>query len=147
LVQLRGCELASDRQSLIGAVTVTNIAFEKRVSARFTIDDWKTVSEVPAEYKRSEHIKGASDRFSFTIALPSRTEADATTVMICVRYQVNGQEFWDNNSGKNYFINLIPERRRPANEVSNFYSPRNHSEVDYQSDTALQLLFTWLRHS
>jgi len=40
----------------------------------------------------------------------------AMTVMICVQYQVNGQEYWDNNFGKNYLINLIPKRSLPTNE-------------------------------
>jgi Carbohydrate/starch-binding module (family 21) len=75
----------------------------------FTVDGWQTISEVAAEYKRPENIEGAYDRFGFTIALPA--QAEAMTVTICVRYQVAGQEFWDSNSGKNYFINIIPERQ------------------------------------
>jgi hypothetical protein len=83
-VHLHGFSLASDRQSLIGAVTVANIAFEKQVSARCTIDNWQAVSEVTAEYKRPENIEGAYDKFSFTIALSAQTEAHAMTVIICV---------------------------------------------------------------
>ena len=120
LVQLHDFDLSSDRQSLIGAVAVANIAFEKRVSARFTTDDWQTVSEVTAEFERPE---GTYDRFSFTIALPAEAEAQALTLIACLRYQVNGQEFWDNNSGKNYFINLTLERPLPSNEVSNHRNP------------------------
>jgi hypothetical protein len=48
---------------------VANIAFEKRVSARFTVDGWQITSEVAAEYKRPENIEGVYDRFGFTIAL------------------------------------------------------------------------------
>ncbi|KAH8710135.1 putative phosphatase regulatory subunit-domain-containing protein [Phaeosphaeriaceae sp. PMI808] len=125
-VQLHDFGLSSDRQSLIGAVAVANIAFEKRVSARFTTDDWQTVSEVTAEFERP---KGTYDRFSFTIALPAEAEAQAMTVIVCLRYQVNGQEFWNNNSGKNYFINLALERPLPSNEVSNHRHPsRGHPE-------------------
>jgi hypothetical protein len=125
-VQLHEFHLSSDRQSLIGAVAVANIAFEKRVSARFTTDNWQTVSEVTAEFERPE---GTHDRFNFTIALPAEAEAQAMTVIVCLRYQVNGQEFWDNNSGKNYFINLTLERPQPSNEVSNHRHPeRRHPE-------------------
>jgi hypothetical protein len=119
-VQLDDFDLSSDRQSLIGAVTVANIAFEKRVSARFTTDDWQTVSEVTAEYVRPE---GAYDRFGFAIVLPAQAEAHAMTVIVCLRYQVNGQEFWDNNSGKNYFIIVTPERLLPSeSRLSERYS-------------------------
>lgn len=92
---------------------MANIAFEKRVSARFTIDDWQTVSEVTAEFKLPE---GRYDRFSFFIPLPAQAEGEAMSVIICLRYQVNGQEPWDNNSGKNYFINLTPERPLPSDD-------------------------------
>ena len=47
-----------DFPSQVGAVIMANIAFEKRVSARFTIDNWKAVSEVPAEFKRPANVLG-----------------------------------------------------------------------------------------
>ena len=127
-VQLHDFHLSSDRQSLIGAVAVANIAFEKRVSAKFTIDDWQTVSEVTAEFKQPE---GGYDRFSFIIPLPAPAEAQAMTVIICLRYQVNGQEFWDNNSGKNYFINLAPEKALTSDDEvpSHRRSSRDHPET------------------
>jgi hypothetical protein len=50
------------------------------------------------------------------------------TVIICVRYQVNGQEYWDNNSGKNYFIHLSPEKRQEAYEVAAYNSPGGYPE-------------------
>jgi hypothetical protein len=47
--------------------------------------------------------------------------------MICVRYQVNGQEFWDNNSGKNYFVNLIAKGPLPIDQRLNHrHSLRGH---------------------
>lgn len=58
-VQLHDFDLSSDRQSLVRAVAVANIAFEKRVSARFTTDDWQTVSDVTAEYIRPEGVIGS----------------------------------------------------------------------------------------
>lgn len=48
------------------------------------------------------------------------------TVIICLCYQVNGQEFWDNNSGKNYFINLAPEK--PLSSDDEVSSHRGHPE-------------------
>jgi hypothetical protein len=117
-VRFQSVNLSSDRQSLIGAINVANIAFEKRVSVRFTVDNWQTVSEVTAEYIRPANIEGSYDKFGFTIKLPAQTEAHAMTVTICIRYLVSGQEFWDNNSGKNYFINFIPEMERPVNKQS-----------------------------
>ncbi len=42
--------LSSDNKTLVGIVAVANLAFSKHVTARFTLDYWKTTSEVVAEY-------------------------------------------------------------------------------------------------
>lgn len=128
LVQLHDFDLCSKRQSLVGDISVANIAFEKRVSARFTVDDWQTVSEVIADYEWPKNNTGAYDRFSFAIALPPPTEVHAMTMIVCIRYQVNGEEYWDNNSGKNYLIHLSPEKRQEACEVAAYSSPGGHPE-------------------
>ena len=39
-VQFDSIYLSTDNQNLIGAVNVANIAFEKQVAARFTLDGW-----------------------------------------------------------------------------------------------------------
>jgi hypothetical protein len=42
--------LSSDNKNLVGAIAVQNLAFQKLVVARFTLDYWKTTSEVAADY-------------------------------------------------------------------------------------------------
>jgi hypothetical protein len=39
--------------TLTGSLLVRNLAYEKHVSVRFTLDDWHTTSEVKASYKES----------------------------------------------------------------------------------------------
>lgn len=106
-VHLERVFLSSDNKNLVGAVAVANIAFHKHVVARFTFDYWKTVSEVTAEYnqdvrrKRTQH---GHDQFSFTIRLCDQTHLENKTMFFCIRYDVSGQEFWDNNSSMNYRV-------------------------------------------
>lgn len=101
--------LSTDKQSLIGVCAVQNISFHKLVVARFTLDYWKTTSEVVAEYNnnpRNPSIDGC-DRFNFHIKLSDQANIDNKTLLLCVRYSVNGTEYWDNNNDTNYQIDFV----------------------------------------
>lgn len=100
--------LSADQQTLVGSVAVQNLAFHKLVVARFTLDYWKTTSEVVAEYNndvRKPAIDGC-DRFNFHVKLSDQANVDNKTLLLCVRYNVNGQEYWDNNEGQNYHVDF-----------------------------------------
>jgi hypothetical protein len=51
-VQLERQFLSSDRDTLVGTVVVQNMSFQKLVVANFTLDCWKTTSELIAEYAK-----------------------------------------------------------------------------------------------
>lgn len=110
---------------LRGIVRVRNIAFEKRVAARFTVDDWTTVSEVLARYTgpgpTGAHGDDSTwDRFAFSISLefyaprprPSARASHASTdshstLLLAVSFSVPGiGEWWDNNGGGDFSIVL-----------------------------------------
>jgi len=101
--------LSPDNKSLIGQVAVANISFSKAVTARFTLDYWKTTSEVSAEYShdvRNQNANDGYDRFSFSIRLVDQANLENKTLLLCVRYNVSGQEFWDSNDNLNYQIDF-----------------------------------------
>jgi hypothetical protein len=107
--------LSQDKDTLIGTCAVQNISFQKLVVARFTLDYWKTTSEVVAEYSNASHNDGL-DRFNFYIRLADQANIASKTMLLCVRYNVGGQEFWDNNYNSNYQIDFSetkPARTRP----------------------------------
>jgi Carbohydrate/starch-binding module (family 21) len=58
------------------------------------------------------------NRFRFTVELPAQADLYIETVILCFRYKVNGQEFWDNNSGKNYLVRVSSQLPPPTIEVS-----------------------------
>jgi hypothetical protein len=108
--------LSLDNKTLIRSVAVANLAFNKAVIARFTLDYWKTTSEVVAEFnsdvpqpKRTDGY----DRFNFYIMLADQTNLEAKTMFFCVRYCVNGQEYWDNNSSTNFQIDF---KKKPKSQ-------------------------------
>ncbi|KAK4234533.1 carbohydrate-binding module family 21 protein [Achaetomium macrosporum] len=108
-VRLERVWLSNDQKSLVGSVAVANLAFQKLVACRFTLDYWKTTSEVAAEYVseiRAADTPHSQDRFNFTIKLSDLANLESKTLYFCIRYNVNGQEYWDNNNGTNFQVDF-----------------------------------------
>ena len=109
--------LSADNKNLIGSVSVANLAFNKWVVARFTLDYWKTTSEVVAEFnndvRQPKHTDGR-DRFNFSIKLADLANLEAKTMFFCVKYSVNGQEIWDNNNSTNFQVDFR-KKAKPQN--------------------------------
>ncbi|KAJ5928635.1 phosphatase regulatory subunit [Penicillium verhagenii] len=108
-VRLERLFLSGDRNVLVGSVAVANLSFHKHVAARFTFDHWRTVSEVSAVFchdVRRKHAADGSDRFSFEIKLDDQANLENKTLFICIRYNVDGQEYWDNNNGLNFQVDF-----------------------------------------
>ena len=114
-VRIQRIALSADQKSLLGQVAVANLAFHKTVIARFTFDFWKTTSEVLCQYCNDLRQKPQDgyDQFSFSIKLSDQTNIERKTMFICIRYQVNGQEYWDNNNSMNYQVDFT--QKQPTN--------------------------------
>lgn len=113
--------LASDNQTLVGNIACANISFHKLVVARFTLDYWKTTSEVVAEYNhdiRKKQKEDGCDRFNFNIKLADQANLESKTLLLCVRYQVGGQEFWDNNNAMNYQVDFTKKTKKQRENKS-----------------------------
>lgn len=114
--------LASDNQTLVGNIACANISFQKLVVARFTLDYWKTTSEVVAEFNhdvRKKQKDDGYDRFNFNIKLADQANLESKTLLLCIRYQVNGQEYWDNNNSMNYQVDFSKKVKQRTNKRSN----------------------------
>jgi hypothetical protein len=100
--------LSSDNKNLVGVIAVQNLAFQKLVVARFTFDYWKTTSEVVADYNHDVRRRqnDGYDRFNFSIKLVDLANLEHKTMSFCIRYSVNGQDYWDNNNGMNYQVDF-----------------------------------------
>jgi hypothetical protein len=103
-------------------VAVANIAFSKAVTCRFTLDYWKTTSEVAADYSheiRPRETPLGHDRFTFSIKLADTANLESKTLFLCVRYAVNGLDYWDNNDSSNFQIDFR-KKHLPQNGKNNF---------------------------
>ncbi|KAJ1726952.1 hypothetical protein LPJ61_004850, partial [Coemansia biformis] len=97
--------------ALRGSIKVHNLAFEKDVAVRYSLDQWRTAHEVPATFSRmlaaAQSGRPSVDRFEFALPLPPAALALLpATLALCVRYRVAGAEHWDNNDGRNYSFRI-----------------------------------------
>lgn len=113
-VTLEEMRIHTYSMSVTGSVVVKNLAFQKQVVCRFTLDNWATMSEVNAEYcypAETQHKWSAQDRFKFSIQLTEFSKLGDNTLSFCIRYLVDGNEFWDNNSSSNFHFNFKAEQQ------------------------------------
>jgi hypothetical protein len=121
LVRVEKIFMAADKKTLVGVVACANVAFNKYVVARFTLDYWKTTSEVVGEYNNDVRRKQSNDgydRFNFNIKLSDQAHLESKTLLLCVRYSVNGQDHWDNNNNMNYQVDFIKKTKPRQSRAS-----------------------------
>lgn len=138
-VKVERVYLSSDNKNLMGAIAVQNLAFHKLVVARFTLDYWKTTSEVVADFSndfRRKDVQDGYDRFVFSIKLEDLAHLENKTLFFCVRYNVNGKEYWDNNNSFNYQVDFSKKpvaqngkNGMQGNSVRPLQAPRSKSSA------------------
>ena len=101
-VVLERAQLLCESDVLTGTVRVQNIAYEKHVVFRYTLNNWESFSDLRADWEESvwENGRRETDRFAFAITLP--TGSWSLRVQFAVSYDVAGLNFWDNNGSRNY---------------------------------------------
>lgn len=96
---------------LYGLINVKNLAFEKRLFIKLTLNNWKT-SIVFGGASIINYVKsiGNIDQFKFKISVDdlilNRYDGNNVDLQMCLKYEVNNQTFWDNNGGENYRFKL-----------------------------------------
>lgn len=96
---------------IMGIVRVRNLDFDKSVYIRYSLDGWRSYTEVRAEYMPYSS-DGYSDKFTFTIFRNSMEIGQR--IEMAIRFSCKGEEFWDNNDGENYCfrcMKLISKRQ------------------------------------
>ncbi|PVU87919.1 hypothetical protein BB561_006125 [Smittium simulii] len=99
-----------------GIMFVQNIAYEKNIIVRYTHDNWKSFKDAGADFSNnflSTNENNSVDRFSFIIQIPHGSEiyklpCQYLDLEFCIRYNVKGQDYWDNNKSANYLYRFIP---------------------------------------
>lgn len=105
-VSLENCSVECNGL-LSGTVKVRNHAFDKQVMIRISTDQWRTHVDRACTHNAQASSGPRHDTFSFNINdLVRSLPANCTSAHFCVRYVCAGVEYWDNNHGRNYSINI-----------------------------------------
>lgn len=80
----------------LGQVSIQNLGYQKQVTIHYTVDG-KNWTDAPATYVKADPSNPGYEVWSFDIY----TSGDRIN-QFAIKYQVNGNTYWDNNSGKNY---------------------------------------------
>lgn len=107
----------TDEFSLSGIVRVLNLAFEKSVLLRYSLNNWITFMDSLASYVPCSS-DGVTDRFRFKIVTPTYLDSGGT-LQFAIKYCVGGEEFWDNNNGNNYKVRSHRFKLSPPREWEN----------------------------
>ncbi|KAM4709854.1 protein phosphatase 1 regulatory subunit 3E [Discoglossus pictus] len=108
---------------LWGSVRVLDLAYEKRVTVRYSLDGWRTHHDTHALYASRLCHGGpghpGTDLFTFRLPLPSQDRPQAPSLQFAISYQVGDEEFWDNNKGRNYSLGPPEAERTSSRDVEN----------------------------
>lgn len=88
---------------LLGTVKVHNLGFEKSVQIRTSDNNWTSYLDKETNYSSSADPGHPYETFAFDFEIP-HDDDEHPRLEFCVRFRCNGQEFWDNNDGKNFAL-------------------------------------------
>lgn len=77
---------------------VKNIGYAKKVTVRYTQDNWASYKDADLSYYLTPNGKD----FEYWKCTLNLDENKMNDFQYCIRYEVNGQTYWDNNFGRNY---------------------------------------------
>lgn len=89
--------------SASGYVEVKNIAYSKSVTIHYSDNGGTTWKDVQASYHKPTN--SGYEAWKFTLPEVKVTHGSTAVFQFAIKYQVNGQTYWDNNSGDNYSVN------------------------------------------
>jgi hypothetical protein len=83
-----------------GRLLVKDLAVDKKIDMVWTIDNWETHNRTLCNYIDESSYDNAVEEWSFAFGYMN-LPLDAV-IEYCFVYEVNGETYWDNNSGQNY---------------------------------------------
>ena len=112
-VCLENAYMADSSKSIRGTVRVQNLSFSKRVVVRYTTNDWAKSTDLEATYLAGS-CDGFSDKFTFCVTVLFALNV-GQRFQFCLQFLAeDGQEYWDNNDGRNYVFQCLSQSSGPT---------------------------------
>ncbi|CAO1426357.1 unnamed protein product [Diamesa serratosioi] len=109
--------------TITGSVRVRNLDYHKSVHIRYSMDNWRSYSDMMANYVE-DSCDGFSDKFTFLIF--GNSLQIGQRIEMAIRFQTRGRQYWDNNYGQNYCFQCLPcALRNDPNCVSTSLTDNN----------------------
>ncbi|XP_070498028.1 glycogen-binding subunit 76A isoform X3 [Chironomus tepperi] len=119
--------------TITGCVRVRNLDFHKSVHLRYSLDSWRTYSDLTASYVENS-CDGFSDKFSFILFGNSMQVGQR--VEMAVRFQCKGEQYWDSNYGTNYSFQCLPCNTHKTSPITDNSNSSSSSDVNNTSSTS-----------
>ncbi|KAI9298564.1 hypothetical protein K502DRAFT_322759 [Neoconidiobolus thromboides FSU 785] len=113
-VVLESIELDKENSAIVGLIRVQNLCFAKEVLVRYSFDHWTSFQVIYAKYLRPVHLSAIQqDIFRFDLMIPpemrvSNDPDEIHSIKFAIQFNCCGKEYWDNNQGRNYSIEITP---------------------------------------
>lgn len=104
-VYLQLAVVGADKKLLVLLVMCRNLAFEKKLSVKLTFNNWHSCLIL----NNASYVKSfpSVNYDCFKVVLPLVRLPSAVAAQFCIKYSVDGQDFWDNNGGQNYLFSMM----------------------------------------
>ncbi|KAI8384119.1 putative phosphatase regulatory subunit-domain-containing protein [Blakeslea trispora] len=126
-----------DNKYIRGKVMVRNLALDKAVLIRYTLDHWATVSDVDGVFFGPNPKNTAFDIYEFTLELNTLSDRGEVRgkVEFSIRYTAGHMDYYDDNNGQHYQIRVICDplydpwvEKEAVQNDSNHYDDNTTSE-------------------
>ncbi|KAG2205798.1 hypothetical protein INT47_003981 [Mucor saturninus] len=113
LLNKKSFTITHDNQSIKGKLSIRNLALDKSVSIRYTLDGWTSVTDVDAVFFGPNPKNVAFDIYEFSMDLGFGHLSDHGEMRgkleFLIRFSAGDMDYMDNNHGRNYQIKIIAD--------------------------------------
>lgn len=96
----------SETSYYVGYIAVKNLGYNQKVTVHYNSNSMgNTWNDIPASYVKTNPSDGYE---IWSFQTPTCYEgAGPDNIQYAIKYEVNGQTYWDNNNGQNYFDDAL----------------------------------------
>lgn len=127
--------VVDSNMQLVGTIKAKSIGFRKAVTVRCTFDSWMSFCDIEARRQQNDLSSCQYDTYEFNFWAPNSLKpVTPSPLQFAIRYHVDDQEFWDNNGGQNYTVDVVTVT---ADDMF------KHDDTSYQQPGSMSAFAVW----